>query len=140
MTQHYWLGLLRSRVTHSHMTTRQPNCTLTFPHYVIFYFSNTGQSHRISNFGVKHFVHKSIMRHSPGKVRASSGTILVLSCLVSAILELLYSEIQFFVHHPIPAKILGCSFCSDSVILGSANRRKRTLISLEIIFKEFQSL
>jgi len=41
---------------------------------------------------------------------------------------------------PIRAKILGCSLRSRSVMLGSSERRKVTLISREIISEEFQRI
>jgi len=39
-----------------------------------------------------------------------------------------------------PAPILGCSVWSRSVMLGSADRRKPTLISHEITFEAFQPM
>jgi len=41
---------------------------------------------------------------------------------------------------PIPAKIWGYSLSNRSVMLGSAKRGKVSLISLEIIFQEFQHI
>jgi len=41
---------------------------------------------------------------------------------------------------PIPAKILGCSLWSRSVMLGSAESEKVRLISREIIFAEFHPI
>jgi len=41
---------------------------------------------------------------------------------------------------PIPAKILGCSLWSRSVMLGSAESEMVRLISREIIFAEFQPI
>jgi len=50
------------------------------------------------------------------------------------------SKIDNFPYPTIAAKILGCSLWSRSVMLVSAERAKVRLISLEIIFQEFQPI
>ena len=61
-----------------------------------------------------------------------------LSCTVSEIGGLYIENRQFLYPTPISAKIWGCSVWSRSVMLGSAESETVRLISLEIIFQEFE--